>query len=125
MAKAKTKKTFKEILAAAKELDMQAFGVEVPVDVLEEGRTIMCYPLSANDRGTKLLDLWGNEDEIVQQWALVLCCFKDDQGEPEFTIDDIKFMEENLGFSFRLKLQTAASTMSGLNEEFKVLKKKN
>lgn len=125
MAKAKPKRTFKEVLAAAKELDMQSFGVEVPVDEIEEGRTIMCYPLSAKDRGTKLMELWGHKDEVVQQWALVICCFKDDDGEPEFTVDDVKFMEENLGFAFRLKLQTAASTMSGLNEEFKVLKKKN
>ena len=121
---AKKEKSFREILEEAKKKDLKASFVEVPVDEIQEGLTVKCYPLKSCEL-EEVRELWDHEDEAVKEWAVILVTYKDSDGARCFHVEDIDDLEAMGGFRLRNRLHHYAVQLSGLGEEFKALKKHN
>jgi len=117
----KAELTFREKLELAKAKAPDEFSIEVELDEIEEGMVANCYPMLDGDRA-ELIDM--HEDDELKDYALIMVCYKDSEGNRLFNKGDVEFLKR-LGFKIRMKLWMPAHQLSGLGEDFTIRKKQS
>jgi hypothetical protein len=113
--------SFREKLDLAKDKAFDEFSIEVKLDEIEEGMVANCYPMLDGDRA-ELLEM--HKDDELKDYALILVCYKDSDGNRLFNKDDIPFLKR-LGFKIRMKLWMPAHQLAGIGEDFTIRKKQS
>lgn len=113
--------TFKEKLEKAKTLSLTERCIEVPVDEIEKGTTILAWPLLDCERDELTTYI---KDEKLVEYAYILVCYKDSDGNRLFSLDDVPFFRD-LGVAFRMKLFTPAFQLSGIGNDYEIVKKQS
>ena len=112
-------KKFREAMDRAKKVTPfdRAYFVRTPE--IDKDAVVYIYPLLDSEK-VELFSLSTNYNE----WALILTCCKDEDGDRLFDISDIEFLSD-LGFGFRERLFIPAFELSGLGKDYSIKKKRN
>ena len=108
------KDDFRKALEDAKKVDPieRTYGIHLPE--IHEDAKVFAWPMTAEER-EELPDLMND----IQQWAIVILCIKDEEGNRLFEPSDIEFLD-GLGLDVRRRLFEPAFQLSGLGNDYSV-----
>ncbi len=107
-------KDFRAGMEKAKKLKPVDRATYVPLEEFGEGAGAYLYPMMDSERA-ELVELMTE----VGEWAIILLCLKDENGERVFNVDDIEFLG-TLGYDFQQRLWQPAFELSGLGKDYSV-----
>ena len=111
----------RELWAKAKESNCTAIKtITVKVPEIAEGMEIECHPLRSKDLHAMFDE--SLVSELDRQWYMIVKCYREDDGELLFSMDDIPMLEK-LGSKFQIRLYDPAFSMSGLSGDDDLVEK--